>query len=149
MTHASVVETFLILVQRSIFRYTSRMQPYKLFDHTADIGVEISGRTKRELFTKAAWSLLDILIERKEAPVIGIGMKEIKLTLEGSDLADLLVNFLRELMYLFNGKVTGRCFLYHYGVQQSRNWWPISRVSRTIKRSIQSRQNSKRSRIMA
>jgi SHS2 domain-containing protein len=29
------------------------MSNYKLFDHTADIGVEVSGRTSKELFVNA------------------------------------------------------------------------------------------------
>jgi SHS2 domain-containing protein len=74
---------------------------YRLIDHTADLGIEVTGRTKRELFTKAALSLMDIVIERKGTPV---GLKEKALTVKGSDPADLLINFLREILYLFNGK---------------------------------------------
>ena len=107
MTRASVVETFLILVQSSIFRYTSRMQPYKLFDHTADIGVEISGRTMKELFVNAARALFEILL------ATGVNRDDVRhgkrdggkiLEAQGSDAADLLINFLRELLYGFNGE---------------------------------------------
>jgi len=72
-----------------------------MIDHTADLGIEVTGRTKRELFTKAALSLMDIMVERKGTPS---GMKEKALTVEGSDPADLLINFLREILYLFNGE---------------------------------------------
>ncbi|HBJ74877.1 MAG TPA: hypothetical protein DDY86_05025, partial [Syntrophaceae bacterium] len=34
----------------------------------------------------------------------GAGVKEKALTVEGSDPADLLINFLREILYLFNGE---------------------------------------------
>ena len=77
------------------------MKLYKLIDHTADLGIEVTGRTKRELFTKAALSLMDIVVERKGT---GAGVKEKALTVEGSDPADLLINFLREILYLFNGR---------------------------------------------
>ncbi len=77
------------------------MKLYKLIDHTADLGIEVTGRTKKELFTKAALSLMDIVGERKETPSCG---KEKTLTVEGSDPADLLINFLREILYLFNGE---------------------------------------------
>ena len=77
------------------------MKLYKLIDHTADMGIEVTGRTKRELFTKAALSLMDIMVERKRT---GAGVKEKALTVEGSDPADLLINFLREILYLFNGE---------------------------------------------
>ena len=38
-------------------------------------------------------------------------MKEKALTVEGSDPADLLINFLREILYLFNGEalIIGKC----------------------------------------
>ncbi|MEE9913852.1 MAG: archease [Deltaproteobacteria bacterium] len=77
------------------------MKLYKLIDHTADLGIEVTGRTKKDLFTKAALSLMDILVERKGTPSCG---KEKALTMEGSDPADLLINFLREILYLVNGE---------------------------------------------
>lgn len=80
------------------------MKAYKLLNHTADLGIEITGRTKRELFAKALWSLMDILIERRE-PVKGISNFRYRtLTVEGSDIADLMVNFLREVLFIFNGE---------------------------------------------
>jgi len=84
------------------------MKLYKLIDHTADLGIEVAGRTKRELFTKAALSLMDIVVERKGT---GAGVKEKVLAVEGSDPADLLINFLREILYLFNGEalIIGKC----------------------------------------
>lgn len=84
------------------------MTLYKLIDHTADLGMEVTGRTKRELFSKTAMSLMDIVVERKRT---GAGLKEKALTVEGSDPADLLINFLREILYLFNGEalIVGTC----------------------------------------
>mgnify|MGYP001142147628 FL=1 len=83
------------------------MPKYKLFDHTADIGVEIFGRTKKVLFANAACALFDILIQTTDnKSKIGKGTKgqqKIR-TVAGTDMADLLVNFLRELLYLFNGE---------------------------------------------
>jgi len=77
------------------------MMLYKLIDHTADLGIEVTGLTKKDLFTKAALSLMDIVVERKGTPV---GVKEKALSVEGSDPADLLINFLREILYLVNGE---------------------------------------------
>jgi SHS2 domain-containing protein len=78
------------------------MPDYVMFDHTADIGIEIYGRTKKELFTNAARALYDVMIEIKE-PLQKKRYRK-KVSIEGADAADLLVNFLRELLYLFNGK---------------------------------------------
>ena len=87
---------------------------YNFFDHTADIGVEISGRTKKELFTNAASSLFDVLIESIKNN--GRTVREIKgrqkiISIDGEDAADLMINFLRELLYLFNGEhwIVGKC----------------------------------------
>jgi SHS2 domain-containing protein len=85
------------------------MSNYKFFDHTADIGIEVTGRTKKELFVNAAEALFDVMIENKVGEVSEKQQK--KITVEGSDVADLLINFLRELLYLFNGEkfITDRC----------------------------------------
>lgn len=85
------------------------MQKYTKFDHTADLGIEINGRTKKELFTNAAWALNDILLDSREKKSGRGTQKTIKV--EGSDISDLLINFFRELLYQFNGKrnIVGRC----------------------------------------
>lgn len=85
------------------------MSNYKFFDHTADIGIEVIGRTRKELFMNAAEALFDIMIENKTSEKSSNQQK--KITVEGADVSDLLVNFLRELLYLFNGKkfMTGSC----------------------------------------
>lgn len=76
-----------------------RKAPYCYLDHTADIGCEVSGKTRRQLFEhagKALFSLIvspDLIVEREEIPVVVSGM----------DTADLWVSFLRELLYLVNG----------------------------------------------
>ena len=81
------------------------MHYYKLFDHTADIGVEISGWTKQDLFANAASAVFDILIENRENKTAkAIDKRQKTLTVEGTDVEDLLINFLRELLSLFNGE---------------------------------------------
>jgi len=85
------------------------MSNYKFFDHTADIGMEVTGRTRKELFVNAAEALFDVMIENKADERATKQLK--KITVAGVDVADLLINFLRELLYLFNGEkfVTGSC----------------------------------------
>jgi SHS2 domain-containing protein len=82
------------------------MSHYKFFDHTADIGVEIAGRTKKELFVNAAHALFDILIQNIDDK--GKTSQETKervktRIVEGANVEDLIINFLREILYLFNG----------------------------------------------
>jgi len=85
------------------------MSHYKLFDHTADIGVEVTGRTRKELFVNAAQAVFDVMIENKMGS--GMAKQHRKLKVEGTDVADLLINFLREILYQFNGEkfITGSC----------------------------------------
>ena len=101
------------------------MSSYRILNHTADIGIIVSGKSKKELFAQAAAAMLDLIIARKSKmvsfpPEIGGGRaKEIAgdypqlrtIMTEGNDQEDLLINFLREVLYLFNGErwVTSIC----------------------------------------
>jgi SHS2 domain-containing protein len=76
------------------------MKKYKLLDHTADIGIEFWGKTKKELFENAVEAMFDLIVD-----LTGINNVNDKVvTAKGADAEDLLVNFLREALYLFNGK---------------------------------------------
>ena len=85
------------------------MSNYKFFDHTADIGIEVTGRSKKELYVNAAEALFDVIIEKKTGEEPAKQKKTI--TVAGADVADVLINFLREILYLFNGEkfVTVHC----------------------------------------
>ncbi len=102
-------ENICHLVHPAQLGYTLPMSNYTFFDHTADIGVQVTGRTKQELFVNAAEALFDVMIENKTGEVLKKQQK--KITIEGVDVADLLINFLREILYLFNGEkfITGDC----------------------------------------
>jgi SHS2 domain-containing protein len=86
------------------------MRKYKTFDHTADIGIEITGKTKKELFGNAVVAMFDVMIDWPSDDkklfftdeIKPLEEKRIKIT--GTDLEDTLINFLRETLYLFNGK---------------------------------------------
>ena len=96
------------------------MTNYKFFDHTADIGVEISGRTKKDLFANAAKALFDVLIESNESKSKSAEKTQKRqrtVTVNGLDVEDLLINFLREILYLFNGKgwVLSQCEIVESG----------------------------------
>ncbi len=75
-------------------------QKYAVFDHTADLGVEIYGKDEKELFSNAAHALFDIMTDIN----IVYPKTERDIRVEGSGLEDLMVNFLREILYLFNGE---------------------------------------------
>jgi len=79
------------------------MEKYKLLDHTSDIRVEVWGKTRKELFGNAVAAMFDVMIdcpsEEKTKP-----LEEKTVKINGNDLEDTLINFLREALYLFNGK---------------------------------------------
>jgi SHS2 domain-containing protein len=73
---------------------------YRLFDHTADLGVEIYGKTVQELFANAAFAVFDIVTDLR----IVRSTEERQVAVTGEGWEDLLVNYLREILYLFNGE---------------------------------------------
>ena len=75
------------------------MYKYKLLDHTADFGLHIFGSEPKELFANAAYALFDVLTEVKRLK----GTNRTDLVVTGDDWADLMVNWLRELLYFWNG----------------------------------------------
>lgn len=75
---------------------------YRLFDHTADLGMEIYGDDAAALFANAARALFQSLVSTGNAPPVESGRETIAVT--GADWPDLMVNWLRELLYLWNGR---------------------------------------------
>ncbi|MEO0130270.1 MAG: archease [candidate division WOR-3 bacterium] len=73
---------------------------YKLIPHTSDLGVEIYGKTIEELFLNALYCVTDNItdIEKVEEII------EKEICVEGEDLEDLFMNFLRELIFFFSTK---------------------------------------------
>lgn len=82
---------------------------YRLIDHTADLGFTVEGATLEDVFARAAMALHDIIADIGSA---GSGASaardevERRLDAEGADLEDLLVRFLEEAHYAFEGERT-------------------------------------------
>ncbi len=72
------------------------MKRYEIFDHTADIGVRVFGRTLEEVFVNAAYALFDQLTDLRQ---VGDGAVQ-EISVEGSDREDLLIRWLGELLFL-------------------------------------------------
>ncbi|MGD9213136.1 MAG: archease [Desulfobacteraceae bacterium] len=73
---------------------------YETFDHSADLGIRIYGENIRELFINAGRTLFCLI-----APAGVDTEKEfLSILVTGEDTVDLLINWLRELLYLFYGK---------------------------------------------
>lgn len=78
----------------------SRTPPYRLFDHTADLGVEVVGESLKALFENAAVSLGDLIAAGASAA----GSVTERWAISGMDLPDLMVNWLREILYRWSGE---------------------------------------------
>ena len=73
---------------------------YQIIDHTADLGIIVKGVDEKDVFIRAAHAMTDLMlkgdISRKTV------MKDI--SLQGEDFPDLMVKWLGEILYLFNGE---------------------------------------------
>lgn len=73
------------------------MGRYRLLEHTADIGLEAWGGSRAELFGQAALALREVILG--QAPVGEA--RGLEFFLSGDDDAELLVNWLAELLFHF------------------------------------------------
>jgi len=73
---------------------------WRLLDHTADLGMDVEGSSLEEVFACAGRAIFELMAEL-DAVEIRVSRD---LVVEGTDLADLWVNFLREALYLWSGE---------------------------------------------
>ena len=73
---------------------------YELIDHTADFGIQVFGHSAKNLFQNAALALMDQLLDSGRP----CERQTHKLIVEGRDWPDLMVNWLREILYLWDGE---------------------------------------------
>lgn len=83
--------------RESTFRMILSPKPYRLFSHTADLGIEVRGKDLPDLFSKAAWSFFDLLVASGKIEP----NQERLIEVEAPDLETLLIAWLGELLYLF------------------------------------------------
>lgn len=70
---------------------------YELLEHTADTGIRVRGRTRADVFARAAWAFADLHTDATRVE----GRERVTVAVEGIDAADVLRRFLRELHYLY------------------------------------------------
>ena len=76
------------------------MQPFRILEHTADIGFEAFGTTRKEVFANAGCALMHLMVDLEAiAP-----QDKLSLRAEASDMPSLLVNWLSEILYMFDGE---------------------------------------------
>lgn len=73
---------------------------YTIIDHTADLGITVRGTDIRDLFEEAARSITHLMVKADPAKET----KTIKISVTGCDSADLMVRWLGEILYFFEGE---------------------------------------------
>jgi SHS2 domain-containing protein len=76
------------------------MKSYEFFDHTADIGIKAYGKTLAEAFENAAQGMFDLITDHSHVDPIG----QYNIRLEATDVEQLLVDWLSELLFLHSAK---------------------------------------------
>lgn len=76
------------------------MKPYEVFNHTADIGLRARGKTLKEAFENAARGMFSLIVSPEEVKRAKKRIVEIK----AKDRESLLVEWLNELLYLFEAE---------------------------------------------
>ena len=78
------------------------MQPFRVLEHTADIGFEAFGATRSEVFANAGRALMHLMVDLEAI----VPREEVWLRAEASDMPSLLVNWLSEILYRFDAEGT-------------------------------------------
>jgi SHS2 domain-containing protein len=69
--------------------------PFRVLEHTADVGFEAFGSTREEVFSNAARALIDITVDLNSISL----REETAIRVQGRDVTSLLVNWLSEILY--------------------------------------------------
>jgi SHS2 domain-containing protein len=77
-----------------------RIPEHTLLDHTADLGIRVWGSDLEDLFENAAKVLVHLFISG-DSPLETLPRK---IHVSGEDPADLMVKWLGEILYLFEGE---------------------------------------------
>ncbi|MEW5758727.1 MAG: archease [Candidatus Omnitrophota bacterium] len=76
------------------------MKKYEFIEHTADFGLRVYGKNLTDLFINAAVGLFDNIAELRRVK----STKRIIIELKASNLEELFISWLRELLYQFSAK---------------------------------------------
>jgi len=80
------------------------MSPYRILEHTADLGIEATGPDAAETLAQAALALTTIITGREHAHALGRPDRELRFRVEAPDRDALAVAFLSELLWHFESQ---------------------------------------------
>lgn len=70
---------------------------YRLTTRQSELAVKVTGGSQAELFANSAFALFDVMSDVEKIEI----KERLPLEVEGADRDDLLVNWMRELLYLY------------------------------------------------
>lgn len=79
------------------------MSEYQLIDHDADLRIQVFGRHPEDLFRNAAFAISELVSDSPAEGPRG-DREEYRIAVTGIDRPDLLMNWLREILYLWHVK---------------------------------------------
>jgi SHS2 domain-containing protein len=72
---------------------------YRILKRSTDLAIKVFGKSQEELFSNSAYALFDLMTDVEKVQV----QERLPLEVEGVDRDDLMVNWMRELLYLYQG----------------------------------------------
>lgn len=72
---------------------------YRLMTRQSELAVRVVGNSQADLFANSAFALFDVMTDLEKIEV----KERLPLEVEGVDRDDLMVNWMRELLYLYQG----------------------------------------------
>ena len=76
-----------------------KQKKYRLTTRQSELAVKILGDSQADLFANSAFALFDVMTDVEKIEI----KERLPLEVEGADRDDLMVNWLRELLYLYQG----------------------------------------------
>jgi SHS2 domain-containing protein len=78
----------------------SSASTYEIIDHTADLGIIVKGPDTRHLFINAALAMTELMVKGESSDTVSTR----EVVVQGEDFPDLMVRWLGEILYLFEGE---------------------------------------------
>lgn len=72
---------------------------YRILSRSSDLPIKVFGGTQAELFANSAFALFDLITDIGKVEI----RERLSLEVEGVNRDDLMVNWMRELLYLYQG----------------------------------------------
>jgi SHS2 domain-containing protein len=72
---------------------------YRIMTRSSDFSVKVLGKTQAEILANSGFALFDLMTDLEKVQV----SDQFSLEVEGTDSDDLMVNWMRELLYAYQG----------------------------------------------